>query len=364
MTATATPPTTNKTAAITIVDSQTELLAGKLDEIAGLYSTALATAIKPLYRTMITSNAIEALERALDGNAMQKIIRLMNTPMGFMTDRGLPTSKDKEPYHVDIVKRCVVEALLKGFMPVNNEFNIIAFRMMPVQNGWRRKCQEIPGITDLRVVPGIPRMDNGQMAVRVRASWLFEGKRGELLGADGNPGQTFPIQTNSYSNADNNTGKALRKAYKAIYELITGTIQTEDYDDGGELPPAAAASLAAPSGRTSLKETARLTNGNGQTVPVPGAANGGDAAPSGQNEQQKPAETEQPDPPGDQTDLDLMHRDKCASYQERITNLKPGESTLQILTDLDKDHEILGNDAYTAFRKMVGEKQEAAKKRK
>src|SRR4051812_23283034 len=68
----------------------------------------------------------------LTGEVMQPILALMNTDLGFRTDRDAKVQpKDKDgnpmmPYAVEVVRDCVIEAKLRGFHVVGNEFNIIA----------------------------------------------------------------------------------------------------------------------------------------------------------------------------------------------------------------------------------------------
>jgi hypothetical protein len=79
-------------------------------------------------------------------------------------------------------------------------------------------------------MPGVPALHNGRTVVRHAATWKYNGKEMCLLGPDGKPGATFPINTNAASTDDNSLGKAHRKAYKRIFEMCTRTAFTEDMD--------------------------------------------------------------------------------------------------------------------------------------
>jgi hypothetical protein len=220
-----------------LLDRVVEETVKRMDAMASRYERELSDPILgQLKKAMMMAAAIERLRAMFTPPVMGLLKSLMNTPLGFMTDRG--PSANKPPYHDDVVRDCAIEAMLKGFRWVGNEWNLIAGRMMGVQAGWKRKCEEIPAITDLKVTPGMPGLKDGIMGVRVAARWKINGIADQLIGTDGNPGRVFYIQQNSGSTTDNTIGKALRRAYKAVHEQATGTMATEpdEYPDGEESP--------------------------------------------------------------------------------------------------------------------------------
>jgi hypothetical protein len=240
----------------------------RVDSLTQTYGNELeALALKPLHRALLTARAVEMLAAALDDRVMDRILPLMNTKVGFMTDRGPHNTKNPQPYDKATVRRVLVEALLKGFLPFNNEFNIISGGFYGARNGWQRKCEEIRGLTDLDVSPGVPVVREGRTVVRVRATWKMDGHRKELVGADGQAGRVFPIQTNSYSTDDNTIGKAYAKAYRAVYQYATGTRLTED-DDAPPPGSAAPENGDKPAGRLVNSDSA-VTNGHGEEVQLP-----------------------------------------------------------------------------------------------
>jgi len=186
-----------------------------------------------LRQAVVMAQAIERLRQAFGPELMGYLRSLINSPLGFLADKGKGTRKPNEDYPDDVLRDCAIEALLKGFWWTGNEFNIIAGRFMGVLNGWKRKCDEIPGITDLKVTPGMPTVRDNRVGVRVAATWRINGIADKLVGADGAPGQVFYPPQSGGSSDDNNVGKALRRAYKAVYEQATGT-RTTDLDDDVE----------------------------------------------------------------------------------------------------------------------------------
>src|SRR5574343_513781 len=87
--------------------------------------------------------------------------------------------RNQPPYDWPVVRRALVSAFLNGVRPVNNEFNIIGGRCYIALNGWRRKFEEIDGLTDASLVPGVPRVDQagGFAVVNVSLSWKLHGTR-------------------------------------------------------------------------------------------------------------------------------------------------------------------------------------------
>lgn len=238
MTATATkpakssPPATTETAPVGLLDQAIERTVERLDGLSRQCLTELnMPGMSAFRRAMVTATAIEVLDKAITPEVLRLILKLMNCPLGFMTDRG-PGQKHQDPYDAATVKRCVIEALLNGVDWTGNQFNILAGgKVYITQNGYARKVADVPGLTDLELMPGTPQVLNGHVVVRVGARWKLNGQVRELVDAKGEPGLVFPIATNQGSTADNIVGKAKRKGLKAIFEQATGTRQGEDDDE-------------------------------------------------------------------------------------------------------------------------------------
>src|ERR1051325_10223846 len=81
-----------------LLDQVLERTLENTDREASRYKAALdEPGLLPLKRAMLTAAAIERLEQMLDGRMMARIMRLMNTRLGFKTDRG-PGSRNSTPY--------------------------------------------------------------------------------------------------------------------------------------------------------------------------------------------------------------------------------------------------------------------------
>lgn len=207
-----------------LLDSILEQTVTKLDGAAARYRGQVEE-IPPeeaMRRAAVQAAAMQRLMAAIE--PLQPLLMgLVDSPLGFMTDQAPGNRGNKPQYEWAVVKRCAVEAVLRGFWWTGNEWNIIAGRFYGAKNGWERLVRTLPGLTDLDVSPGVPTVNGNLTCVRVRASWMLDGKRQELLGSDGKPGRTFAIIVYQTSTPDNIVGKALAKAYRAIYQKATAT---------------------------------------------------------------------------------------------------------------------------------------------
>ena len=226
-----------------------EVIERSVDQLAAAsdryYKAITDSGQNALRRSMILAAGLEVLEAALTDQLLGRFIRLMNTDLGFLTDR--PPNSDAERkygvYRPEVIKRVIITGLLRGVMPLFNEFNIISGRLYITSAGWQKKCRELVGLTDLQVATGTPVLHNGQTVVRCGARWKFNGVDGVLWGADGKIGRVYPIIVNKGASPDNIVGKARAKAFRDVFNAVTGTVFTEDFDaeETAELLPQAAA---------------------------------------------------------------------------------------------------------------------------
>lgn len=177
------------------------------------------------------AQAMFDLRAMLTPDVMTPIMNLMDTDLGFRTDRdpkqiNQKTNQPNIPYHVDVVRDVVIEAKLRGFHTIGNEFNIIAGRMYAAKNGFRRKLTDgksFPGLTNFRDSYEVPRLvgDKGAL-IKCKASWTLNGKPDAAE-------FEFAIKVNSFMGSDAIVGKAERKLCKRVHDLISG-IHTPDGD--------------------------------------------------------------------------------------------------------------------------------------
>jgi hypothetical protein len=192
-----------------------------------------ALAQMPAMRQAVTlAGGVQALRKALSDELVGRVFMpLQGSPLGFLTDKD-----QNGGYPIATVRDCLIEGMIRGLQPVNNEINIISGRMYAAKNGVRRLVMHWPGLTDLRITPGVPQMagDRGAL-IAMRATWKLNGTpmelyRGQTKSADGViEDSRIAVRVNSGMGPDAIIGKAERKIFKAIHEILTnGTTTLED----------------------------------------------------------------------------------------------------------------------------------------
>lgn len=192
-------------------------------------SNANLTVSSQFKRAFATAEAVYQLKALLTPEVMKPILHLQNTALGFMTDR-----KDNG-YPLDVVKDCLIDAVLSGVSPVGNEFNIIAGRTYITKNGMKHKLSGLDGLS-YTLTPGIPKMANDSKGavVEMAIDWTYSGK-------ENHKAINFAVRVNAGMGTDAIIGKATRKAAAWLYETVTGqTVNEGDVSDDGKVIEATA----------------------------------------------------------------------------------------------------------------------------
>lgn len=185
---------------------------------------------------LIMARSIQTLRGLLSEKVMTDVMLLMNNPLGFKTDKD-PNRKEQDekgawiqvkPYPMEVVRDVLIQALIRGFRPTGNEFNVIAGQFYGTKEGYERLLKDLPGLTDLRIEVGVPKIlgDRGAI-VDCKSSWTYYGQPGELL-CEGN--YAIPIKVNKAMGTDAIQGKATSKMLRRIYKIVTNI----DPDDGDQ----------------------------------------------------------------------------------------------------------------------------------
>lgn len=173
-------------------------------------------AMSQLQQSIEMAECIEELRGALTDRVMhQVVLPLMNTALGFRTDR--PNKRDPEPYGLEEVRECVLEALIRGARLVGNEFNIISGRAYLTKEYFTRAIAEFPGLTNFVLNLGVPIAKNGGSIVPFEASWQLDGVPVRVA-------REIPVKVNEYMGADAILGKAERKARAACFNVMAGSV--------------------------------------------------------------------------------------------------------------------------------------------
>lgn len=211
-----------------------------IKSIASQYSVSALVACDPFEQAIMMGEGMKALQSAMTKEILDRITSVKGSPLGFLTDEA---GRDK-PYPIEVIRDCVIEALLRGFRPVGNEFNIIAGRFYGAQNGYVRLVCNLEGVTDVVEAPGVPTIGQGRAAVPYVLSCKFNGEtvRIERIVTPQMDGRIM-VKINSGMGDDGALGKAKRKIYKAMYDRLTNsqfTAADADLDDRPQVTSGAA----------------------------------------------------------------------------------------------------------------------------
>lgn len=221
------------------------------------------------------AQGIAAMRSALtDEFVKTTLMPLMGSTLGFLADR--PNQKEPDPYGIQVVRDCAIEAMLRGFNVVGNEFNIIAGRFYGTRAGFERQVAEFPGLTNLVLQPGVPVMGGGDKGAVVpyTATWTLNGSpmRIDCQMTDGID-LRIPVKVNAGMGADAVIGKATRKMLYRIYQRINGSSYGLADGEVGDEPILTTGEPAPPAVPAGTPEGKRIQLGGKKTK--------GAAAPAG-----------------------------------------------------------------------------------
>lgn len=222
------PRETTQSQALTVNTTRALAVAQRIDEIASGAMEVFKSS-DSFEKDLAIAQAVADLRAALTEEVMQPVMALMNTNIGFKTDRNPLAQQGVQPYSWQEVREVFIESKLRGFRTTGNEFNIIAGGFYGAQNGFNRLCKSFPGVTEFKETYEVPRMHpNGEGAiVKCKATWKLNGRADSVE-------REFPIKVNKFMGNDAILGKAKRKLLKAAYDQMTGT-NTPEGDPGDSI---------------------------------------------------------------------------------------------------------------------------------
>jgi hypothetical protein len=155
------------------------------------------------------ASATAKLKELLTADYMKPIMALQGNKLGFKTDKD-----DKGGYDINIVKNCLIEAVLTGLQPCGNQFNIIAGNCYTTKEGFGYLLKNMIGLA-YEIIPLLPRVnaDKTSAAITMKIEWTINGEKNERE-------IEFPIKMNAYMGTDAIIGKATRKARAWLYNTI------------------------------------------------------------------------------------------------------------------------------------------------
>jgi len=181
----------------------------KLNEAVG--SVLNQTNLQGFERAYATAKSIEVLKTLLTPEYMAPIMQLQGNRLGFKSD------KDKSGgYPVDVVKNCLIEAVLMGLQPYGNEFNIISGNTYATKEGVGRLLATWKGLK-YSLICGVPKpnADGKSAVVDVTIKWTINNESKEEI-------IPISIKMDAYTSVDAMIGKATRKGRAWLISNISG----------------------------------------------------------------------------------------------------------------------------------------------
>lgn len=205
----------------------------ELDTTLQSFRQSLADpAVGDMARMLIQARAIATLEKMITPEMMQDVMYLMNSPLGFKTDK-VPGKKwdsrsnkfvDVFAYDEQTVKRCLIVAWLSGAKATGNEFNIIAGNCYLTKEFTRPAILRFPGLSHLSIqIGGMAKYGERATIVEAIAEWKLNGEEYSIRCVK-TPEIDARIIVNSYatSSPDEIRGKVEAKIYQRILSRLTG----------------------------------------------------------------------------------------------------------------------------------------------
>lgn len=181
-------------------------------------SVLAADGFSGFQKAYLIATAAGELKKLLTTDYMKPIMDLQGNKLGFKTDKDLAQGGGKGPgYPEEVVKNCLIEAVLTGVQPFGNQFNIIAGNCYITKEGFGYLLSNYVGLS-YEIIPTLPRInaDKSSAAIVMKVKWTLNGveKEREL---------EIPVKMNSFMGTDAVIGKATRKARAWLYGTITGS---------------------------------------------------------------------------------------------------------------------------------------------
>ena len=206
------------------------LTAEKLHEIEDISKKYLYEKLNvqgELQKAVLIAQGLKKMDSIVTAEVMAPLMSLMGTTMGFVTDKDLEPA-DKR-YGVEIVKKVLIEGMLNGVFPYNNQLNIIASKLYITKNGYTAKIAKLEVVTDFvwrHKLIGDTKLPHH--LVSFEATWKQGGIEKSLNGE-------IPIKKYSSDSPDAVMGKGERKLKYRCYCAMTETqMSDEEEKDASE----------------------------------------------------------------------------------------------------------------------------------
>ena len=193
------------------METSTEItIAQKLNQ--NVFKVIGADGLIGFEKAYLIANAAKELKILLNREYMAPIMELQGNRLGFKTDRD-----GNGGYSEEVVKNCLIEAVLTGVQPFGNQFNIIAGNCYITKEGFGYLLANFKGL-HYEIIPMLPRInaDMTSAAIVMKLKWTLNGKS-QMEEID------IPVKMNKFMGTDAVIGKATRKARAWLFNTINGT---------------------------------------------------------------------------------------------------------------------------------------------
>lgn len=161
------------------------------------------------------ASAIGQLRKALTDEVMQEIVLpLVDTKAGFLTDRR-PTAKNPhpQPYSLQVLRNCVIDAILKGLALHGNQINIISGQVYITKEGYAALLKKL-GVKYI-IDAGAPMVNGETVTFSVSVNAKYQGETISYK-------TSFMSKVTQYASFDLLAGKATARAIKSLYTYVSG----------------------------------------------------------------------------------------------------------------------------------------------
>lgn len=184
-------------------------------------------------RSIAYGHYLTEIKNQIAGRPLEIIKSLMNTGIGFKTDR--PNEKSNSVYPDEVIKNCVVQAIMHGLRIHGNEFNILGGNFYATKEGLDRIVHNNP-LLEEKVKEKVKTFQQSDKT----GIWGFTFEYSYKLKGESKVTEEVTVYVKGKMGNydipfDAVMGKAKRKLYKTIYNEMTQGFKLEDADDVDEI---------------------------------------------------------------------------------------------------------------------------------
>jgi hypothetical protein len=218
----------------TLREAKAEIAAAKLE---GNELVALAT----------MATYLDALRQQFDKQVLAMVKPLMNSKLGFQTDRDPAKGYQGGPYPDETIRDALLSGGLQGARFTGNEINIISGGLYLTREFYERMFSELEGVSNIEPPSlGIPRATTLQektyATINAQLRFKLDGKQKDL---DFSGERAIVVVWNKGMSVDSLHGKAKKRIYKYAYGYVTGSTFSE-HDDADTVQGAVVEAAAEP----------------------------------------------------------------------------------------------------------------------